>query len=391
MRILIVGAGYVGLATAVAMLRRGHEVMVVDCDATRIDDLKQGISPFKEPGLADALGGVIYANEIPPLEVWPVDLAFVCVPADGQDDGSLDTSTVEQVVAQLRGAQPDLPIVIRSTVPPGTSQRLGTIANPEFIREGHVVEDALRPDRIVVGSDSEEALLVMVEAWAPDNRLAQVVLGDDAVDDRLSVRCLVTDTISAELIKLATNGYYAARISYANMVADLCDAWGADRRDVLRGLGLGRYVGEYYLQAGLGFGGSCLPKDARALLAYGDAAGVDVSPVAAALAVNEARIDNTIAQIIVALGGGRLKDRRILILGRSFKPDSSDERGSQGLVLAERLEWLGAEVTAVDADGFTEDLLDETDCIVIAVPKAQFRELDYPEGVPIIDPWQVRT
>ncbi len=357
-RIAIVGTGHVGLVYAVAFTLQGHTVVGTDVVPEAIASLKAGKPTFFEPGLDAAFARarktkrLSFATEIAG-EVAKAEVVFLCVGTPSREDGSIDTSYVESAARTvgegLRQARGYQVVTVKSTVVPGTTESaarpaleaasgkaagedFGLCMNPEFLREGSAVEDALKPDRIVIGSLDKRSGDVLAKVYA-----------------KLRCKKLRTDLRTAEMIKYATNSFLATKVSFANELADLCDAFrGLDVDRVVEGMALDARINPRFLKAGLGFGGSCFPKDVKALLAAGRAKGYDSFLLQATLDVNDAQPLRAVrlAESVV----GDLRGKRVAILGLSFKGGSDDLRESRALPLAHALLAKGASVTGYDPE-----------------------------------------
>ena len=356
LRVTVVGVGYLGAIHAAGMADAGWEVLGVDVDAVKIDALARGEPPFYEPGLRELLqrhvstGRLRFTTSFEECGSFG-DVHFLCVGTPQQRQGlSADLSQLEAAVAALGPHLRRMCVVVgKSTVPVGTAERLAaTLAavapadgdvemawNPEFLREGHGVEDTLRPDRIVIGATSEIAVKMLREVYA------QQIAAD--------VPLVVTDLRTAELAKVAANAFLATKISFINLMAELCEATGADVVSLAESMGRDSRIGRRFLQAGLGFGGGCLPKDIRALAARADELGV---PQAATLLravdqINTRRRTRMVLMVHEACGGN-VQGMRVGVLGAAFKPGSDDVRDSPALDVATQLQVLGADVRIYD-------------------------------------------
>jgi UDPglucose 6-dehydrogenase len=341
-RIAIVGAGHVGLVYAAGLAELDHTVRVVDIDASRVARLEQGEVWFYEPGLADAIAagrsrGLIEFTTNYARALEGAEFAFISVPTPPSPDGGLDEgplrSALEEVARHVHSG--GLIIVNKSTVPPGTADRLIAplglryVANPEFLAQGRALQDFRRPSRIVLGS--------------PDPRAIEEVRG---LYSAIPAPILVTDTVSAELGKLASNGFLALKISYVNGLAAMAEAVGADTDEVLSILAHDPRIGQGHLRAGLGFGGSCLPKDVGAMEQLAQQFDVHPELFAAASQVNQAVPARVFALVASRLGG--LAQRRIAVLGVTYKAGTDDVSHSPALGLARRLADEGADVVVYD-------------------------------------------
>src|SRR5919107_1724316 len=354
--ISVIGTGYLGATHAACMAELGHDVIAYDVDATKIAALADGILPFFEPGLDKLLrehtasGRLRFTTSIEEL-AERADVHFICVGTPQRPDGlAADTSHVEAAVRALvpHLTRPSL-VVGKSTVPVGTAARLQQLAqrwadpgvnvevawNPEFLREGHAVSDTLRPDRVVLGVSSPEA-----------EKILRFVYDAFVVED---VPVLVTDLATAELVKSAANAFLATKITFANAMAELCDVTGADVVTLADALGMDRRIGRSFLGAGIGFGGGCLPKDIRALMASADELGADdlVSLLREVDATNMRRRE-VFVDAAVAMCGGTVAGARIACLGAAFKPGTDDIRDSPALDVAAKLQRLGADPIVFD-------------------------------------------
>lgn len=357
-RIAIVGTGHVGLVYAVAFTLQGHTVVGTDVVGEAIASLKAGKPTFFEPGLEAAFAKarktkrLSFSRDIA-AQVAKAEAVFLCVGTPSREDGSIDTSYVESAARTvgegMRAAKGYQVVTVKSTVVPGTTETVarpaleaasrkeagkdfGLCMNPEFLREGSAMEDALKPDRIVLGSLDRRSGDALAKVYA-----------------KLKCRKLRTDLRTAEMIKYATNSFLATKVSFANELADLCDAFGGlDVDRVVEGMGLDARINPRFLKAGLGFGGSCFPKDVKALLAAGRANGYDSFLLQATLDVNDAQPLRAVqlAESVV----GDLRGKRVAILGLSFKGGSDDLRESRAVPLAHTLLAKGAAVVGYDPE-----------------------------------------
>ena len=349
MRIAIVGTGYVGLVTGACFADIGHEVVCVDIDTAKVAKLRAGEIPFYEPGLEDVVARglaserLTFTTELAEA-MRGAQFAFICVQTPPAEDGSADMSRVEQVASDMAAQIGSYIVVInKSTVPVGSSSLIERIigkrlppntefavaSNPEFLREGSAVFDFMHPDRVVIGSTSERAAGLMTELYRP-----------------LGAPLLLTDPATAELIKYASNAFLATKVSFINAIANICDAVGADVKDVALGMGYDARIGFEFLKPGPGFGGSCLPKDSRALIALAEASGYDFHLLRGVLEVNEEQ-HRVIAHKVARLAGG-LDGKTIAVWGLSFKPNTDDVRDSPAIAVLRVLQSEGARVRAYD-------------------------------------------
>jgi UDPglucose 6-dehydrogenase len=341
-RIGVVGAGYVGLTTAACLARLGNQVVCADVDKSKVDALVRGAVPLHEPDLDELVTDGLKTGRLRfvadnPTAVADAELVFLCVPTPTGAHGEADLSAIDAVLHEVAPLlAPDCVVVVKSTVPAGTVERIRStvdrevVSNPEFLREGHAVHDFLHPSRVVIGADDEAA----------GRRVADLYASSGAP-------VLATDSASAELVKYASNCFLAMKLSYVNTLAELCERLGADIDDVTDGMGLDDRIGSAFLRPGPGWGGSCLPKDTRALLSTADAADVDFPLLRATITTNDRQAARVVAKVRAALGEP-LAGARIGLLGLTFKAGTDDLRDSPALAIAELLAAEGAEVTGYD-------------------------------------------
>jgi UDPglucose 6-dehydrogenase len=342
----VLGAGYVGLVTAACLADRGHTVSVIEVDRGRLAALSRGEAPFHEPGLQALLDRTLRAGLIrpsgDPTVLATADAVLVCVGTPLDPEGEADLSQVRSACATIARYTPGAAVIVRSTLPIGTTEQLQrwlrrsdlrrVVTNPEFLRQGSAIADFKAPTRIVIGTHDgfPSAVSDLVE---------QLHGAHDAP-------VIITDYPTAEMIKNAANAFLATKLSFVNEVADLCEAYGADVAAVAEGIGLDPRIGQSYLQPGIGFGGSCLPKELANLMRLGESRGLPMRLLNAASAANGGRISR-ICDRLERLSGG-LRDLRIAQLGLSFKPNTDDLRHSPALDLAKAMIERGANVVAHD-------------------------------------------
>jgi UDPglucose 6-dehydrogenase len=343
--VAVIGAGYVGLPTAATLAHFGHRVVLAERDEPRLAALRSGRMPIVEVGLDDLVAGGVQAGRLRFTAsavdaVAGAEFVFLCVPTPQGDDGSADLSYVEAAAKEV-GAhlEPGAIVVNKSTVPVGSAtmveQVIGrpdirVVSNPEFLREGSAVQDSLHPDRLVVGADDAQAAAVVGSLFSATG-----------------APLIVTDATTSETIKYASNAFLATKLSYVNALAGLCEEVGADVRDVMLGLGYDKRIGFEFLHPGPGWGGSCLPKDTRALLHIAREAGYDFSLLAGAIASNEQQLARVVTKVEAACGGS-LSGVTVGVWGLTFKANTDDRRDSPSLQIAHRLVGLGATVLAFD-------------------------------------------
>ncbi len=367
MHVAVIGAGYVGLVTGAGLAYLGHSVRLGERDPAKLKKLLAGEVPFFEAGL-DALLAEGISNDLMSFHadnkeaVVGARVVFIALPTPSDEDGSADTSYIEGALEDLGPVlEQDTVVVLKSTVPVGSVARFqahldtfGTgatvISNPEFLREGSAVGDFLHPDRIVIGTRSQEAAEVMLELY-----------------QALQAPVVVTDPPSAEMIKYASNAYLATRITFANAIANLCESVGADVKDVLLGMGYDRRVGFHFLNPGPGYGGSCFPKDTRALVAIADDAGYDFSLLRGVIEVNELQRHRVVDKVRAAIP---LDGATIGLWGLAFKAGTDDIRESPAVFVAEELIVAGATVQAFDPEAAHVDGVIRVDDPIQAVKDA---------------------
>ena len=396
MHISVIGTGYVGLVTGACFAEFGINVTCMDTDADRIAKLEKGEVPFYEPGLSElVMKGVRERRLAFTTDVGKaIDQAlviFIAVGTPSKPDGSADLSYVEQVGKGIgRHMKGYKVIATKSTVPVGTGERLrevikahqgegcsfDIVSNPEFLREGSAIEDFLRPNRVVIGADSEQAVAIMRDLYRPLYLIETPVV--------------VTNIPTAEIIKYASNAFLATKISFINEIANLCEHVGADVQVVSKGMGLDHRIGSKFLHAGPGFGGSCFPKDLAALVQTGQKAGLPMRVASAAADVNAHQRERMIEKIQRALGG-RLTGKRLGILGLSFKPNTDDLREAPAIAIAQKLMEEGCSLRVCDPAALApalkllpgaipcQDAYDtaiDADALVLMTEWNQFRNLE---------------
>jgi UDPglucose 6-dehydrogenase len=381
----VVGVGWVGLVTAACFAELGHPVVARDIDAGKVEALTRGEVAIHEPGLAELVARnaerLTFTTEMAPL-LEAARVLFVCVDTPPTPSGDADLSRVRAVVEEI-GDGTGHALTMKSTVPAGTGATIrrelpdaAYVSCPEFLKEGSAVADFMHPDRVVIGADpgDEQAADAVAALYRP--------LGGELVR---------TDVASAEMIKLASNAFLATKISFVNEIANVCEEVGADVAEVARGMGLDNRIGPAFLKAGIGYGGSCFPKDVSALKMLAGNTGYHFQLLNAVIEVNELQKRRVVGKLQKHLGS--LLGRRVALLGLAFKPDTDDMREASSLVLAARLRGEGADVVAYDpvaaerAAGLLDeveiaptamDALDGADAAVLVTEWAEFAELDWP-------------
>ena len=356
MKVILIGSGYVGLVTGACFSETGVEVYCMDTDIQKIARLKQGEIPIYEPGLQQIVernmlaGRLHFTTELAPC-IDHADVIFIAVGTPPDEDGSADTRAVIEAARSIgRHLTSYAVIAMKSTVPPGTTIRVGEVirgelqlrnakipfdmaSNPEFLKEGHAVTDFMTPDRVVVGSDSRRAREIMQQLYKPFMMTRN--------------RMIFTNIATSEMIKYAANAMLATRISFMNEMANLCERVGADINDVRRGIGADPRIGMKFLYAGCGYGGSCFPKDVRALIATADRYGYPMSLLRAVEQINDRQKEVPFEKLRTHFGE-ELPERTIALWGLSFKPDTDDIREAPSLTLIEQLLAAGCRVQAYD-------------------------------------------
>jgi UDPglucose 6-dehydrogenase len=387
MRIVMIGAGYVGLVSGACFSEFGHEVICVEKDSARRRALQTGLVPIFEPGLESVIAANVRAGRLSFADdlsaVARADAVFIAVgtPArrgDGHADLSYVFAAAKEIARHLDGYTV---VVTKSTVPVGTGSQVHDViraarpdadfdvaSNPEFLREGSAIEDFRRPDRVVVGCDSERAREVMREIYRP------LFINETPI--------LFTGRQSAELIKYASNAFLAAKITFINEVADLCEKVGADVQEVARGVGLDKRIGPKFLHAGPGFGGSCFPKDTLALLKSAQDHGVGARIVESVVAVNDER-KLAMAGRIAAAFGGSLQGKTVAVLGLTFKPNTDDMRDAPSLAIVPALRAMGARVRAFDPEGMEQ----ARKLMAVETCADAYQAMDGADGLVLLTEW----
>jgi UDPglucose 6-dehydrogenase len=345
-RIAVIGTGYVGLTTGSYLAHIGHSVACADVVEEKVELLTRGELPFFEAGLADMVRAGLTTGRLRFVlgsapAVDGAEFVFLCLPTPQGEDGSADLSYIRDEAERLGPLlDPGAVVVNKSTVPVGSTRlvqqalRRGdvlVVSNPEFLREGSAVHDSLNPDRIVIGADDTAAA----------SRVA-------ALYERINAPVLVTDPASAELIKYASNAFLATKISYINAIANLCEVVGADVKEVVLGMGYDKRIGFEFLRPGPGWGGSCFPKDTRALVRIAEGAGYDFGLLEGVIEVNDEQYERMTAKVCAALPGGGVEGRTLAAWGLTFKAMTDDLRDSPALEVIRRLRAHGATVRAYD-------------------------------------------
>jgi len=389
MKIAVIGTGYVGLVTAVCLAELGHDVIGTDSVAEKIDKASQGIPHIYEPGLEELLkanlkkGNLAFSHDLDQT-IQAADVLFVSVNTPQQEDGSADMTFVEGVARKIAENLNAYKLVVeKSTVPVKTSQWIkktidlhkknkmdfDVASNPEFLREGSAVSDFMNPDRVIIGVETERAKEILVKIY-----------------EKYKDRIIITNIDTAELIKHASNSFLAMKISYINLISDLCDRTDADVKKVAEGMGLDARIGSRFLRAGVGYGGSCFPKDIKALARIGEDLGVNISLLREADRINTERIGIFIDKIKKVLW--ILKDKTIAVLGVSFKPETDDIREAPSVKVIKELLKEGASVRLYDPqamENVMEVFPEESPRVIYA--KSPYEAAEGANALAIITEW----
>ncbi|MBO7572704.1 MAG: UDP-glucose/GDP-mannose dehydrogenase family protein [Bacteroidales bacterium] len=425
MKIAVIGTGYVGLVSGTCFSEMGVKVSCLDIDRKKIENLNNGILPIWEPGLKDMVDnnmrkGLLSFTSDYAEAIKDADAAFICVGTPPDEDGSADLQYVLAVAHEIgRNINNYMVVVTKSTVPIGTAEKVrkavaeeiaarnidikfDVASNPEFLKEGDAVKDNLHPDRIVVGVDSDKAREIMDRLYKP------FVLNGHPI--------IYMDIPSAEITKYAANAMLATKISFINDIANFCDKVGADINSVRRGIGTDKRIGPYFIYAGTGYGGSCFPKDVKALIKSASDYGYSLEILKAVENVNN-RQKETLYDKVYKYFNGDLKGKKIAMWGLAFKPNTDDMREAPALVLAEKFTSMGAEIFAYDPVAMDEakrrlgdmitlckspyEATENADALLLVTEWTEFRVLDYKQltkmkqklifdGRNIYDPAEVR-
>ena len=396
MRVAMIGTGYVGLVSGACFSEFGHDVVCVDKDDAKIAGLHEGRMPIYEPGLEDLVANNVKAGRLSftqdlEASLKGADAVFIAVGTPSRrGDGHADLSYVYAAAREIAEAMDGYTVVVtKSTVPVGTGREVeriiretcpdadfDVVSNPEFLREGSAIEDFMRPDRVVIGTNSERAKEVMRDLYRPLYLIETPIV--------------FTSRQSSELIKYAANTFLATKITFINEIADLCEQVDANVHDVARGIGLDGRIGRKFLHAGPGYGGSCFPKDTRALVSTARDAGSPLRIIETVVALNDERKQKMAARVIAAAGGD-LTGKTVAVLGLTFKPNTDDMRESPSLDIVPALQKAGATIRAFDPEGMNEakhllndviwcdgayETLTDADVLTIITEWNEFRALD---------------
>lgn len=396
MKLCIIGTGYVGLTAGACLAEMGHQVICVDKDVEKLDKLAQGICPIYEPGLDSLIKSNVTASRLkftPNLDeaVKESKVCFIAVGTPQNEDGSADLSTVFDVAEEIARAMNGYKVIVdKSTVPPGTAEKVSNIiqnntgfefdvvSNPEFLKQGSAVEDFLNPDRVIMGSDSDKASKIMKEIY-----LSFLETGKSLI---------VMDVKSAEMTKYAANAFLAVKISYINEIANICEYIGADVEKVRNGIATDARIGPIFLYPGLGYGGSCLPKDVNALISMTKDCAIENSLLVAADKINKAQRLSFVRKITKRFGED-LSGKTFGVLGLAFKPETNDMREAPAITVINELLQRGAKIKAYDPQAMesaknifqnkieyaanTYEALNESDAMVLLTEWNEFKNIDF--------------
>lgn len=393
-KISVIGTGYVGLVTGTCFADMGHHVICLDIDTHRIELLNQGVIPIYEPGLKQLVDQNVKAGRLSfttdyPTAIKDAQFAFIAVGTPSNNEGEADLQYVKSVANSIaQNLDHSIIIVNKSTVPVGTGDwvaeiileqngkntpKFCVVSNPEFLREGSAINDFMIPDRVVLGSSNREAAEKVAELY-----------------EALRAPIMITDLRTAEMIKYASNAFLATRISFINEMANICESLGADVREVAKGMGMDKRIGPAFLDAGLGWGGSCFPKDVRALAHMAATRGAHPQLLQAVMDINQNQRQRAVTKLEQSLGD--LKGRRIGVLGLSFKPNTDDTRDAPALDIIRLLLAKGADVQGYDPQAMkvSKTLIPEltlrdnpyevardADALLLATEWNEFKSLDF--------------
>lgn len=392
MKISVIGAGYVGLCTATVLAELGNDVMAADADRGKIDGLNKGIMPIFEPGLKELVERNVKEKRLAFTHdnkkvIRHGDVIFICVGTPPKENWEVELKYVEAVALEIAQSMGSYKVIVhKSTVPVETGEKVkdiirkninanidfDVVSNPEFLREGTAIKDTLEPDRIVIGAESKRAIEIMKKLYSP-----------------IKAPLIVTDIKSAELIKHASNAFLATKISFINSVAKICELSGADIEKVAEGMGYDSRIGRAFLNAGIGYGGSCFPKDSQAFIKIAEKYGYDYKLLKATNEINDEQKENFVEKVKKALGN--VNGREIGILGLSFKPNTDDMRFAPSIYIISELQKLGAKIKAYDPAAMEKardifkniefcnnsyEACKDADALLILTEWNEFREID---------------
>lgn len=385
MKICVIGIGYVGLSAALCFAKVGHEVFCVDKDENKLNQLKSGILPIYEPKMEEIIKNnascLFFTTDIKKA-LNETKACFIAVGTPTKENGEVDTSATFEVMDEIIKYAPNETIIVnKSTVPIGFNEKLRQyvtknstknfeiVSNPEFLKQGSAIDDFLYPERVIIGTNSKKAQEIMLEIYKPFN------LNEDKI--------LIMDENSAQMVKYAANSFLALKISFMNEIANLCEKTNANIEDIKRGLALDSRIGDKFLNAGIGYGGSCFPKDTKAIVNIAKNYETDLKTIQSAIKVNENQIEKFI-QKIIDFYNGNVKNKTFALLGIAFKPNTNDTREAPAIKIIQKLSSLGAKIKAYDPKAqysnveqveSIENALQGADCLIIATEWEEFKNI----------------
>ena len=386
MNICVFGIGYVGLSASICLAKLGHNIICIDKDFKKINNLKNGVIPIFEPKIKELIkenkDKLTFETSLD-KNLQNIDIYIIAVGTPTKDNGEVDVKSIYEVIDTIiNNATKNSIIINKSTVPIGfnnklqdyintkTSLKLDVISNPEFLRQGSAIDDFLNPERIILGYNSDFALKKVLEMYKP------MQLKEEQI--------ITTDLNSSEMIKYASNSFLALKISYINEISKLCEKTNANIEQVKKGLMSDSRIGKKFLNCGIGYGGSCFPKDTKALVNIAKNHNIELKTIKSAIEANEAQIDYFL-QKIVDFYNGKIKDKKFAILGLAFKPNTNDLREAPSIKLINKLATLGANIIAYDPKARYDkvkqlnniaQIFDNADCLIIATEWDEFKDID---------------
>lgn len=385
MKICVIGIGYVGLSAALCFAKVGHEVFCVDKDENKLNKLKSSILPIYEPKMEEIIKNnsshLFFTTDIKKA-LSETKACFIAVGTPTKENGEVDTFATFEVMDEIIKYAPNETVIVnKSTVPIGFNEKLRQyvaknssknfeiVSNPEFLKQGSAIDDFLYPERVIIGTNSKKAQEIMLEIYKPFN------LDEDKI--------LIMDENSAQMVKYAANSFLALKISFMNEIANLCEKTNANIEDIKRGLALDSRIGDKFLNAGIGYGGSCFPKDTKAIVNIAKNYKTDLKTIQSAIEVNENQIEKFI-QKIIDFYNGNIKNKTFALLGIAFKPNTNDTREAPSIKIIQKLSSLGAKIKAYDPKAQysnveqvenIENALLGADCLIIATEWEEFKNI----------------
>ena len=383
MKICVIGIGYVGLSAALSFASVGHEVYCIDKDENRLENLKKGVLPIYEPKMEEFItkhsSNLFFTTDLK-TALNECSTCFIAVGTPTKENGESDTSAIFEVADEIaKNISKYTVIVNKSTVPISfndvlkkyisskTNIEFDIVSNPEFLKQGSAIDDFLKAERVVIGADSPKAQKVMMEIYEPFNIAKEKILFMSAN--------------SAQLVKYAANSFLALKISFINEIANLCEKTNANIEDIKKGIALDSRIGDKFLNAGIGYGGSCFPKDTKAIVSFAKNLNVKLNTIESAIKTNEAQIEKFI-QKILDFYNGNIQNKTFALLGIAFKPNTNDTREAPSLKIINRLTSLGAKIQAYDPKAkyhfqvnSIDEALNNADCLIIATEWEEFKNI----------------